>query len=82
MNSRVQRGRESEQIASILAGDVQLYHQLVRPYERSIHMVSFSYMKNEKDAEDVRRKRSSGPFKIYALSGAILSSGHGLSPLR
>jgi RNA polymerase sigma-70 factor (ECF subfamily) len=52
MNSRVQRGRESEQIASILADDVQLYHQLVRPYERSIYMVSFSYMKNEEDADE------------------------------
>jgi RNA polymerase sigma-70 factor, ECF subfamily len=53
MNSRAQRGRESELIPAILAGDVQLYHELIRLYERSIYIVSFSCMKNERDAEEV-----------------------------
>ena len=43
-------------IASILAGDTQLYHQLIRPYERSVYMMALSYMKNEADAEDVAQE--------------------------
>jgi RNA polymerase sigma-70 factor (ECF subfamily) len=47
---------EAQMIASILAGDTQLYHQLVRPYERSVYMMALSYMKNEADAEDVAQE--------------------------
>ncbi len=44
---------EAQLIASILAGETQLYHELIRPYERSVYMMALSYMKNEADAEDV-----------------------------
>lgn len=47
---------EAEIIAAILAGETQLYHELVRPYERSVYMVALSYMKNEADAEDVAQE--------------------------
>jgi RNA polymerase sigma-70 factor, ECF subfamily len=47
---------EARMIASILDGDVQLYHQLIRPYERSVYVMSLSYMKNEPDAEDVAQE--------------------------
>ncbi len=47
---------EAKIIASILAGDTQLYHQLIRPYERSVYMMALSYMKNEADAEDVAQE--------------------------
>jgi RNA polymerase sigma-70 factor (ECF subfamily) len=43
-------------IAAILAGDIQLYHQLIRLYERSVYMMSLSCMKNETDAEDVAQE--------------------------
>lgn len=43
-------------IAAILAGDTQLYHQLIRPYERSVYKMALSYMKNEADAEDVAQE--------------------------
>ena len=43
-------------IAAILAGDTQLYHQLIGPYERSVYMMALSYMKNEADAEDVAQE--------------------------
>ena len=43
-------------IAAILAGDIQLYHQLIRPYERSVYMMALSYVKNEADAEDVAQE--------------------------
>jgi RNA polymerase sigma-70 factor, ECF subfamily len=47
---------EAQMIAAILAGDIQLYHQLIRPYERSVYMMALSYMKNEADAEDVAQE--------------------------
>ena len=43
-------------IAAILAGDTQLYHELIRPYERSVYLMALSYMKNEADAEDVAQE--------------------------
>jgi len=43
-------------IASILAGDKQLYHELIRPYERSVYMMALSCLKNEADAEDVAQE--------------------------
>lgn len=43
-------------IAAILAGDIQLYHQLIRPHERRVYIMSFSYMKNETEAEDVAQE--------------------------
>jgi RNA polymerase sigma-70 factor (ECF subfamily) len=47
---------EARTIASILDGDVQLYRQLIRPYERSVYVMSLCYMKNEADAEDVAQE--------------------------
>ena len=40
-------------IASILAGDTRLYHDLIRPHERSVYMMALSFVKNEADAEDI-----------------------------
>jgi RNA polymerase sigma-70 factor (ECF subfamily) len=47
---------EEGMIAAILAGNTQLYHELVRPYERSVYLMALSYMKNEADAEDVAQE--------------------------
>ena len=47
---------EAQMIASILAGETQLYHELIRPYERSVYRMALSYMKNEADAEDVAQE--------------------------
>ena len=47
---------EPEMIAAILGGDIQLYHELIRPYERSVYVMALSYMKNEADAEDVAQE--------------------------
>lgn len=43
-------------IAAILAGDNELYHELIRPYERSVYKMALSFMKNESDAEDVAQE--------------------------
>jgi RNA polymerase sigma-70 factor (ECF subfamily) len=47
---------EASMIASILAGDSELYHELIRPYERSVFKMALSIMKNEADAEDVAQE--------------------------
>ena len=39
-------------IAKILAGDSQLFHELIRPYERRIYVMALSFLHNEADAED------------------------------
>lgn len=56
MESELRNQAESEMIAAILAGDTQLYHDLIRPHERSVYMMALSYMKNEADAEDVAQE--------------------------
>jgi RNA polymerase sigma-70 factor (ECF subfamily) len=48
--------QERELIASILAGQRQLFHELVRPYERSVYFAAFSILDNEQDAEDVAQE--------------------------
>ncbi|MFY9852674.1 MAG: sigma-70 family RNA polymerase sigma factor [Terracidiphilus sp.] len=47
---------EAQMIAAILAGDTELYHALIRPYELSVYRMALSYMKNESDAEDVAQE--------------------------
>jgi RNA polymerase sigma-70 factor, ECF subfamily len=47
---------EQEMIATILAGEIQLYHELIRPHERNVYVMALSYMKNEADAEDVAQE--------------------------
>jgi RNA polymerase sigma-70 factor (ECF subfamily) len=39
-------------IARILNGEKELFHELIRPYERMVYMTVFSIVKNETDAED------------------------------
>ena len=43
---------ESGLIARILAGEKELFHELIRPYERMVYLTLFSILKNEADAED------------------------------
>jgi RNA polymerase sigma-70 factor (ECF subfamily) len=57
---------EAEMIAAILAGDTQLYHELIRPYERNVYLMALSYMKNEADAEDVAQEAFVKGFKSLA----------------
>ena len=39
-------------IAQILAGEKELFHELIRPYERMVYLTLFSIVKNETEAED------------------------------
>lgn len=43
---------EKALIARILGGEKELFHELIRPYERMVYMTVFSVVKNETDAED------------------------------
>ena len=47
---------EAEMIAKILAGDSQLFHELIRPYERRIYIMALSFLHNEADAEDTAQE--------------------------
>jgi len=44
---------ESQIIASILAGNTQSFHDLIRPHERSVYIMALSLLHNEDDAEEV-----------------------------
>jgi RNA polymerase sigma-70 factor, ECF subfamily len=65
----MQNDSEAAMIASILAGDTQLYHDLIRPHERSVYMMALSFVKNEADAEDIAQE-------------AFLKAFHNLSTFR
>lgn len=43
---------EAELIRRIVAGEKELFHELIRPYERMVYLTVFSIVKNETDAED------------------------------
>jgi len=47
---------EQQMIASILAGESHLFHELIRPYERSVYMMALSFLKSEADAEDAAQE--------------------------
>jgi len=44
--------KEAELIARILAGEKELFHELIRPYERMVYLTVLAVVKNEADAED------------------------------
>lgn len=56
MTPGISDASEADLIAAILAGETQLYHELIRPYERSVYLMALSYMKNEADAEEVAQE--------------------------
>jgi RNA polymerase sigma-70 factor (ECF subfamily) len=47
---------EAQIIARILGGNAELFHDLIRPYERRVYKMALSFMKNEADAEDVAQE--------------------------
>jgi RNA polymerase sigma-70 factor (ECF subfamily) len=47
---------EAQMIAKILAGDSQLFHELIRPYERRVYVMALSFLHNEADAEDTAQE--------------------------
>ena len=43
---------EAELIARMVAGERDLFHELIRPYERMVYLTVFSIVRNETEAED------------------------------
>ena len=43
-------------ISSILAGNTNEFHELIRPYERSVYVMALTLLKNEADAEEVAQE--------------------------
>lgn len=43
---------EAALIARVLAGESELFHELIRPYERLVYVTIFAILKNEAEAED------------------------------
>jgi RNA polymerase sigma-70 factor (ECF subfamily) len=56
MTAAIEGRDEAKMIDAILAGDVRLFHDLVRPYERSVYVMALSMLKNEADAEDTAQE--------------------------
>ena len=53
-------------IASILGGETQLFHELIRPYERRVYAMALSFLRNEADAEDVAQEAFLKAFRNLA----------------
>ena len=49
---RMTETNEAGLIALILGGEKELFHDLIRPYERMVYLTVFSILKNEAEAED------------------------------
>ncbi len=47
---------EAGLIARILAGEKELFHELIRPYERMVYLTLLSIVKNETEAEDAAQE--------------------------
>lgn len=43
-------------VVRILAGEKELYHDLIRPHERSVYLTGFSVLRNTADAEEVAQE--------------------------
>ena len=54
---------ESELIRRVKEGNVEAFHNLVRPYERAIFLAALSLVRNEADAEDVAQEAVLKAFK-------------------
>jgi len=57
---------EAQMIAAILAGDRELYHRLIQPYELSVYRMALSFMKDETEAEDVAQEAFLKAFRDLA----------------
>jgi RNA polymerase sigma-70 factor (ECF subfamily) len=48
--------QEKELIARILAGETNLFHDLIRPYERMVYLTILTMLRNEIEAEDAAQE--------------------------
>lgn len=82
---------EADCIRRVLAGEKHLFHDLIRPCERSIYFLLFSLLRNEAEAEDAAQEtaikvyrnlhlfRGDSQFRTWVLS---IARNEGLGRLR
>jgi RNA polymerase sigma-70 factor (ECF subfamily) len=51
-----ERNQELELIRAILQGNRDLYHELIRPHERTVYLTAYSLLRDQADAEDVAQE--------------------------
>ena len=80
---KVQVADEAQVIACIVRGETHLFHDLIRPYERSVYVMVLSLLQNEADAEDAAQEaflkafrnlakfRSESKFSTWLISIAL-----------
>ncbi|MDE1161969.1 MAG: sigma-70 family RNA polymerase sigma factor [Acidobacteriaceae bacterium] len=66
MTQKPELEEEQRLISQILAGESLLFHELIRPYERSVYLMAFSMLRNEADAEDVAQEAFLRAFRNLA----------------
>lgn len=66
MTGTVEGRDEAQIIASILAGNTHEFHDLIRPYERSVYIMALSLLHNEADAEDAAQETFLKAFRNLA----------------
>lgn len=72
--------KEADLIRRIVAGENELFHDLIRPYERMVYLTLFSIVKNETDAEDgaqeavINAYRHLGAFRAEAKFSTWLTT--------
>lgn len=72
--------KETELIRRIVAGEKELFHDLIRPYERMVYLTVFSIVKNETEAEDgaqeavINAYRHLGSFRAEAKFSTWLTT--------
>src|ERR1019366_8688076 len=54
---------EAMLIRRVLAGEHELFYELIRPYERGVYAAAFAILRNEADAEDVAQEAVLKAFK-------------------
>jgi RNA polymerase sigma-70 factor (ECF subfamily) len=57
---------ERELIQRVLAGETDLFYELIRPYERSVFLSAVSILKNDADAEDAAQDAVLKAYKYLA----------------
>lgn len=72
MQSLDNERNEAGMIAEVLAGRTEAFHELIRPYERSVYLMALSLLHNEAEAEDtaqetfIKAYRNLGRFRSEA----------------
>jgi len=54
---------EAALITRILAGETELFHELIRPYEKLVYVTIFAILKNETEAEDAAQETMINAFR-------------------